>query len=56
VPLVDTVGVLDDLRHRVLPLRRDVVLVHVRRLDHVVVDADEDHVVHLHRSSPLLNP
>jgi hypothetical protein len=25
-----------------------VVLVHVGRLDHVVVDADQDHVVEIH--------
>ena len=42
------VVVADDLGHLVLPLRRHVVLVHVGRLDHVVVDAHQDHVVHLH--------
>jgi hypothetical protein len=47
-PLVDAVLVADDLGHLVGPLRRDVVLPHVGRLDEVVVDADEDHVVHLH--------
>ena len=40
--------VADDLRDQVLALLRDVVLEHVRRLDEVVVDAHEDHVVHLH--------
>ena len=30
------------------PLGRNVVLVHVRWLDHVVVDADQDHVFHAH--------
>ncbi len=50
-PLVDAVLVADDLRRLIEPLGRDVVLVHVGRLDHVVVDADQDHVVHLHGSS-----
>ncbi len=52
-PLVDALRVADDLRRLVEPLRRQVVLVHVRRLDHVVVDADQDHVVHLHGGRPF---
>ena len=54
LPLVDAgVVVADDLGDLVLPLVRDVVLVHVGRLDHVVVDAHQDHVVHLHAASPI---
>ena len=37
---------IDD--HMIEPLRRHVVVVHVGWLDQVVVDADQDHVVHLH--------
>ena len=55
-PLVHATVVADDLRDLVLPLRGDVVLVHVGRLDHVVVDAHQDHVVHLHgvSSQPVM--
>ena len=52
-PFVDALLVADHLRHLVEPLGRDMVLVHVRRLDEVVVDADEDHVVHAHGVAPL---
>ena len=37
-----------DPRRDVLVLRGQVVLEHVGRLDDVVVDADQDHVVHAH--------
>ena len=47
-PLVHALVVADHLGGLVAPLGRDVVLVHVRRLDHVVVDADQDHVFHAH--------
>ena len=52
-PLVDALRVADDLRHLVEPLGRDVVLVHVGWLDHVVVDADQDHVFCTHCVVPL---
>ena len=47
-PLVDAVLVAHHLGRLVQPLLRHVVLVHVGRLDHVVVDADQDHVVEVH--------
>ena len=52
-PLVDALRVADDLRRLVEPLGGQVVLVHVGRLDHVVVDAHQDHVVHTHVRAPL---
>jgi hypothetical protein len=51
-PLVHAAFVADHLRHLADPLGGDVVLVHVRRLDHVVVDAHEDHLVHAHGGIP----
>ncbi len=47
LPLVDAV-LVHDLRRLGQPLLRDVILVHVRRFDHVVVDADQNHVVEIH--------
>ena len=41
-------SLVHDLRRVVEPLLRHVVLEHVRGLDHVVVDADQNHVVHVH--------
>ena len=41
-------GVVDVRGSVVAVLRRDVTLEHVRGLDHVIVDADEDHVFDLH--------
>ena len=38
----------DELRREVDVLRREAAVEQVRRLDHVVVDADQDHVVDLH--------
>ena len=53
VPLVDAVVVADHLGRLVAPLGGHVALEQVRWLDHVVVDADQDHVVHLHGLPPL---
>jgi hypothetical protein len=51
-PRVRAVVAGRELRCEVDVLRRQSTLEEVRRLDHVVVDAHEDHVVDLHRTSP----
>ena len=53
LPHVRAVGVVHQPRRVVHVLLRQVVLEHVRRLDGVVVDADQDHVLFVHgRSLP----
>ena len=47
-PGVGAVGLDDHLRHHVLVLGGDVAVEHVRWFDDVVVDGDEDQVVHVH--------
>ena len=42
-----------DVRRDVAPARREMALEHVRRLDDVVVDAHQDHLVHLHPVTPF---
>ena len=49
--VVAAVG-LDDLRRQVLVLGGQVAVEHVGRLDHVVVDRHQDHVLDLHRETP----
>ena len=48
VPHVGAVGLVHDVGRDVAVLRGQVVLEHVGRLDDVVVDAHQDHVVDLH--------
>ena len=48
LPHVGAVGHVLDARRDVLVLRGQVVLEHVGRFDHVVVDADQDHVLDAH--------
>src|SRR5439155_5884699 len=50
-PLVDPVLVAHHLGNLVRPLGGHMVLVHVGWLDHVIVDAHQDHVVQLHKYS-----
>ena len=47
-PEVGAVLLRDEPRRAILPLRGEVALPHVGRLADVVVDAHQDHVVHLH--------
>src|SRR6266540_4261248 len=47
-PLLGAVGLVDDARHPVAVLRRDVGVEHVGGLADVVVDRDEDQLVHAH--------
>ena len=51
-PLIDPVVVADDLGGLVAVLGGKMPFVHVRRLDRVIVDADQNHVVHMHRDLP----
>jgi hypothetical protein len=48
LPHVRAVGVVHQPRRVVLILLRQMVLEHVRRLDGVVVDADQNHVFFVH--------
>ena len=50
-PDVGAVLLRDEPRRAILPLRGEMALPHVRRLTDVVVDAHQDHVVHLHGQS-----
>src|SRR5207248_6617043 len=52
-PVLAAVVVGEHLRGAVPVLRRDVPLEHVRRLDDVVVDTDEDEVFDVHPAPPL---
>ena len=51
LPGIRAVGIVHEPRRLVLVLLREVVLEHVRRLDDVVIDADQDHVVLVHACS-----
>ncbi len=56
-PDIRAVGLTDDARRAITPLRRDGGVEHVRRLDEVVVDAHHDQVVGVDgRRAPLLLP
>jgi hypothetical protein len=53
--LATALWVVDQSGRAVGPLLRDVVLEHRRRLDDVIVDAHEDHVVQVHAGLLLGN-
>jgi hypothetical protein len=52
-PVLDALFIATELGHQVLVLNRCMVVIHRRRLDDMVVDADDDHVFEFHVPVPL---